>query len=226
MQAILRLHRLSHACHRRGLRGASRLIDGLIRLAFAAALPGRARLGEGVFLHHSGLGLVVNGAAEIGPGCELGVHVVLGGNGRGPGAPRLGAGAVVLAGAKLLGPVEIGAGAVVAANALVREDVPPRCLVAGQPATIRRRDIDPAAYRHRPDADVSRAKHLPAGSASGGIEPPLGARRALSGARPGAPGREGPQGPDATLEAEGPAPPRQGRCSPAEILDTGTHRAL
>ncbi|QDL94718.1 hypothetical protein FDP22_22860 (plasmid) [Paroceanicella profunda] len=197
MQAILRLHRLSHACHRHGLHRLSRVLDGLVRFVFGAALPGRARVGPGVFLHHSGLGLVINGAAEVGPGCEIGVHVVLGGNGRGPGAPRLGAGAVVLAGAKLLGPVEVGAGAVVAANAVVRDDVPPRTLVAGQPATIRRRDIDPARYRHQPGPDVSRAKQAGGravavhgeASASGGIEPPLGAGRR---ARPVPPGPEGP----------------------------------
>jgi sugar O-acyltransferase (sialic acid O-acetyltransferase NeuD family) len=37
----------------------------------------------------------------------------------------------------------IGAGAVVAAGAVVLADVPERCLVAGVPATVRQRDIEP-----------------------------------------------------------------------------------
>ncbi len=43
--------------------------------------------------------------------------------------------AVVAAGAVLLPGVRIGAGALVGAHALVREDVPPRTVVAGRPAT-------------------------------------------------------------------------------------------
>ncbi len=120
-----------------------------------------------MFFHHSGLGVVINNACVIERGCEIGVHVVLGGRAPLPGAPRLQRDVIVHAGARIIGPVQIGEGSVVAANAVVMADVPARCLVAGVPATIRRRDIDNSAYRH--DAPTP-----PAGEAldAGGIDLP------------------------------------------------------
>jgi serine O-acetyltransferase len=154
VQVIARLQRLSGLCRRSGLRPLSRLIDGLVRVVFAASLPGRAAIGRGVFFHHSGLGVVVNGEAVIGDGCEIGVHVVLGGRAPERGAPVLERNVIVHAGARIIGPVRVGEGCVVAANAVVLDSVPAGCLVAGVPATIRRRGIDPSAYRRdaRPHA--------------------------------------------------------------------------
>lgn len=42
----------------------------------------------------------------------------------------------------ILKGVTIGEGSVIAASSLVTKDVPPRCLVAGSPAEIKRRNID------------------------------------------------------------------------------------
>ncbi len=148
MQAITRLHQLSHACHRRGFRIGARLIDGLSRLAFAASVPGRARIARSTFFHHSGIGVVINGASVIEENCEIGVHVVLGGRAPIVGAPHLEPDVIVHAGARIIGPIRIGRGSVVAANAVVLEDMPPRSLVAGVPAKVRRSDIDNSAYRH------------------------------------------------------------------------------
>lgn len=147
MQAIARLQRWSGRCHRAGLRPLSRLLDGVVRVVFAAALPGRATIGPGVFFHHSGLGVVVNGDAVIGADCEIGVHVVLGGRAPERGAPVLERGVIVHAGARLVGPITIGAGSVVAANAVVLDSVPPGSLVAGVPARVLRGGIDAVAYR-------------------------------------------------------------------------------
>lgn len=152
MQPIARLQRLSNGFHRRGLRPISRALDLLSRLFFAAAVPGRATIGKDVFFHHGGLGVVINGLSVIEEGCEVGVHVVLGGRAPVRGAPHLGRNVIVHAGARLIGPITIGEGCVVAANAVVIEDVPPFCLVAGVPAMIKREGIDNTAYRH--DAPV------------------------------------------------------------------------
>lgn len=52
------------------------------------------------------------------------------------GTPILGDNVIVFAGAKLLGAINIGNKAVIAANAVVTKDVPPNCIVAGNPAKI------------------------------------------------------------------------------------------
>jgi serine O-acetyltransferase len=59
---------------------------------------------------------------------------VIGGRSELPGAPVIGDGAKIGAGAKVLGPITIGAGARVGANAVVIHDVPPGASVAGVPA--------------------------------------------------------------------------------------------
>ena len=148
MQAIMKLYRLSHALHLHGWRRASRVVEGLIRVGFSASLPGRASIADDVFFHHSGLGVVINGDAVIESGCEIGVHVVLGGRAPQRGAPHIEEKVIVHAGAKLIGPIRIGAGSVVAANAVVLEDMPARSLIAGVPAVAKGANIDVELYRH------------------------------------------------------------------------------
>lgn len=153
MQLIVRLHRWSHLARNRGLRPLSRLIDGVSRLLFAAAVPGRARIAKSVHFHHSGLGVVINGASVIEDDCEIGVHVVLGGKTPLAGAPHLEKGVIVHAGAQIIGPIRIGAGSVIAANAVVLDDVPANSMVAGIPAIVKRSAIDSRLYRHAAPAD-------------------------------------------------------------------------
>ncbi len=149
MQFILRLHRLSSRLHQAQMGMLSRSIDGIVRVFFAASLPGRARIGERVFFHHSGLGVVVNALCVIEDDCEIGVHVVLGGRTPEIGAPYLGRGVIVHAGARIIGPVRIGAGAVVGANAVVLDDVPGGGLAVGVPAVVKRLGVDCREYSHQ-----------------------------------------------------------------------------
>ena len=147
MQMILRLHRLSALLHRARLAPLSRAVDGVSRIVFGASLPGRARIGDNVFLHHSGLGVVVNGLSVIEDDCEIGVHVVLGGRTPEIGAPHLERGVIVHAGARIIGPVRVGAGAVIGANAVVLADVPRESLAVGVPAVVKR--LERPTYAHR-----------------------------------------------------------------------------
>ncbi|PZR32159.1 serine O-acetyltransferase [Caulobacter segnis] len=151
MALLNTIQRLSHRLYGAKLAPLGRALDGLSRLMFAASVPGRAKIGRNVFFHHGGLGVVINNRATIGDDCEIGVHVVLGGKAPIIGAPTLERGVIVHAGARLIGPITIGEGSIVAANAVVIEDVPARCVVAGVPAVVKRRDIDNRLYRH--DAD-------------------------------------------------------------------------
>lgn len=148
MQGIAALQRFSRLLHLSGLRFGSRIIDAISRLIFAASIPGRANIGKNVFFHHSGLGVVINGASVIGDNCEVGVHVVLGGRAPLAGAPHVEQGVIIHAGAKLIGPIRIGAGSVIAANAVVVSDMPANVLIAGIPAIVKKTDIDNRAYRH------------------------------------------------------------------------------
>jgi serine O-acetyltransferase len=148
VQLIKMLHSFSHACDARGIRAASRLIDLVSRILFAASVPGRSRIGKNVFFHHSGLGVVINSASVIEDDCEIGVHVVLGGRAPIIGAPHLEQGVIVHAGARIIGPIRIGRGAVIGANAVILEDVAPHSLVVGVPGVVKRSGIDREAY-HR-----------------------------------------------------------------------------
>lgn len=56
------------------------------------------------------------------------------------GRPTLRKGCTICAGAIVLGPIEIGEGSTVGAGAVVTKNVPPHCIVVGNPARIIRRD--------------------------------------------------------------------------------------
>lgn len=147
MQTIMRLIQVSQRLNRGSLRSLSRVVDGSIRLLFGASIPGRANIAPDVFFHHSGLGVVINGASIIEGGCEIGVHVVLGGRAPEKGAPHLERGVIVHTGARLIGPIRIGQGAIIAANAVVIGNVPAHTLVAGVPGVVKRQGIDTTRYQ-------------------------------------------------------------------------------
>ena len=117
-------------------------MDTLIRLVYSARIPGGAQIGAGTHFSHNALAVVINHHAVIGERCMIGTHVVLGGRSPHPGAPLIEDNVVLSAGVMVLGPFRVGSGSVIAANSVVIEDVPPGCLAAGIPATIKRRDID------------------------------------------------------------------------------------
>jgi serine O-acetyltransferase len=145
-QAILAMQHLGHALLRARIPVLPRLLEFLVRIVYAAAIPARARIGKNVHFGHNALAVIINAEAEIGARCFIGSHVVIGGDARRFGAPILEEEVVVHAGAMILGPIRIGRGAVIAAQALVLEDVPPFALVAGSPARIVRTEIEPADY--------------------------------------------------------------------------------
>ena len=63
----------------------------------------------------------------------------------------------------ILPGVRVGDGAIVAAGAIVTKDVPARCLVAGNPARIIKRDILTGPYGRLHDADLREAELARAG---------------------------------------------------------------
>ncbi len=88
----------------------------------------------GVFLTHGQV--VIGSVVEIRRGAVIGPSVTIGTRNGNWDGPKVGAGAQIGAGAKLMGPVRVGDGARVEANAVVIADVPARATVSGIPGRV------------------------------------------------------------------------------------------
>jgi serine O-acetyltransferase len=99
-------------------------------------IPASCDIGPGLYIGHFGT-IVVHGDVRMGRGCSLSQDTTVGSAGVGKaGAPRLGDGVYVAAGARVLGPVRVGDRAVVGANAVVIRDVPDDATAVGVPARV------------------------------------------------------------------------------------------
>jgi serine O-acetyltransferase len=83
-------------------------------------------------------GFVVGETAAVGDNCSFLHAVTLGGSGKETGDrhPKIGAGVLIGAGAKILGNIHIGNCSRIAAGSVVLTDVPPHMTVAGVPARV------------------------------------------------------------------------------------------
>jgi serine O-acetyltransferase len=132
-------YRLSRALWLSGRETLALAVKAQFTRALSVEIWPQAQIGRGVWIDH-GLGLVIGQTAVIEEDVSLWHGVTLGSNfvDMGEGRhPTLRRGAVIGAGALILGPVEIGAGATVAAGAIVTRDVPPGHVVAGARAADR-----------------------------------------------------------------------------------------
>lgn len=131
------------------LKIASQILTGI-------DLPCEAQVGDRLVIEHFG-GIIISGDTVIGHDVVIRHGVTLGLRRTGvAGAPTVGNGVDIGAGAKILGPVKIGDGAVIGANAVVLCDVPAGALAAGIPAVIKHRRAkphEPAAARLALDAE-------------------------------------------------------------------------
>jgi serine O-acetyltransferase len=110
-----------------------------VQITTGIDLPCEARVGRRLVIEHFG-GIVISGDSVIGDDVTLRHGVTLGLRHTGvAGAPVVGNGVDIGAGAKILGPVQVGHGAVIGANAVVLCDVPPGALAVGVPARIKLR---------------------------------------------------------------------------------------
>lgn len=116
---------------------AYRALFRSVRNFYGIELPYSADVGRRVVFEHQH-GIVIHGGTVIGDDCIIRQGVTLGNRSlEDPaGAPVLGKGVNVGAGAKILGRVRVGAGARIGANAVVLEDVPAGALAVGVPARI------------------------------------------------------------------------------------------
>lgn len=144
------MHRWAHACWRAGFKWLGRFISHIARGLTGIEIHPGATIGRRVFIDH-GFGVVIGETAEIGDDCTIYQGVTLGGTSLSKGAkrhPTLGRGAIIGAGAKVLGAFTVGEGAKVGSNAVVVKEVPPGATAVGNPARI----IEKEALNARDDA--------------------------------------------------------------------------
>jgi serine O-acetyltransferase len=142
----LLIHRAAHALWNAGLKWLGRFLSHFGRWFTGIEIHPGARIGRRFFIDH-GMGVVIGETSEIGDDCTLYHGVTLGGTSwnKGKRHPTLGAGVVVGAGAKILGPIHIGDGAKVGSNAVVVKDVPKGATAVGIPARILEENAGPAS---------------------------------------------------------------------------------
>ncbi|MDB5729773.1 MAG: cysE [Noviherbaspirillum sp.] len=141
LHAII-MHRWAHACWSNGLKWLGRFISHVARVLTGIEIHPGATIGRRVFIDH-GFGVVIGETAEIGDDCTIYQGVTLGGTSLHKGAkrhPTLGRGAIIGAGAKVLGAFTVGEGAKIGSNAVVVKEVPPGATAVGNPAHIVQKD--------------------------------------------------------------------------------------
>lgn len=123
--------------------------DGLIRFfrtryyfklanSFGVEIPLNVSIGKGFIIWHT-QGIVLHENTIIGDNCAILHQVTMGNSYKNPTyAPKIGSGAIIGAGAKIIGPVSVGDYVTVGANAVVTHDLPDYCTAAGIPARILR----------------------------------------------------------------------------------------
>ncbi|OAY65443.1 putative serine acetyltransferase 2 [Ananas comosus] len=128
----LQSYRIAHVLWNRGRKVLALALQSRISEVFAVDIHPAARIGEGILLDH-GTGLVIGETAVVGNW-----GVTLGGTGKehGDRHPKIGQGALIGAGATILGNIVVGEGAMIAAGSLVLKDVPPHSMAVGNPAKI------------------------------------------------------------------------------------------
>lgn len=116
----------------------ARFIEARMQVRFGIFISHKAQLGKIVLKHP--VGLVIGEGVTLEDNVTLYQHVTLGGRRIGDSRqdkyPFVSEGAVIYAGAVVLGDVFIGKNAVVGANAVVLSDVPDGATVAGVPAKV------------------------------------------------------------------------------------------
>ena len=140
----LQTHRVAHALWQRERFDMAHCLSSLASCAFGVDIHPAVPIGSGVMLDHA-TGIVIGETAVVEDGVTIFQGVTLGATGkqRGDRHPKVRQGALLGAGAKVLGNIEVGRDSRVGAGSVVLDPVPAYCTVAGVPArVVRTRDDD------------------------------------------------------------------------------------
>lgn len=134
------LHRFCQFWWGLELRALARFFANISRILTGIEIHPEAQIGERLFIDH-GTGVVIGQTAIIEDDVTIYHGVTLGGvGGEGQGTekrhPTIKSGAIIGAGAQVLGDITVGEGAKIGANSVVTNDVPPHSTALGIPARI------------------------------------------------------------------------------------------
>ena len=148
----VRRHKRAHKAYLKGHFFRARLINFRTYQKTGIDIHSGAQIGERLFIDH-GTGVVIGETSVIGDDVTIYQGATLGGTGKDTGKrhPTIGSGAIIGAGAKVLGPITIGEHVKVGAGAIVLKDVPAYCTVVGNPGRVVR------GPEKRPDIDLNHA---------------------------------------------------------------------
>jgi len=132
-------HRVAHQLWLDDDKNLALAIKSTLGRALNTDIHPAAHIGSGTWLDH-GLGFVVGETAVIEDDVSIWHNVTLGSTLTDSGAtrhPRIKRGAVIGAGAMILGDITVGEGATVAAGAIVLDDVPAARVIVGHKASLK-----------------------------------------------------------------------------------------
>ncbi len=130
-------HRYANFLYRIRLRLLARMTSQFAKWLTGIEIHPAAKIAGGVFIDH-GAGVVIGETAEIEEGVVIYQGVTLGGTGKEKGKrhPTIKKGAMISAGAKVLGGFTVGEYAKIGAGAVVLKEVPPYATVVGVPGIV------------------------------------------------------------------------------------------
>lgn len=130
-------HRFSHFLFKHHLKTLAEIICQITRRRTGIEIHPAAKIAAGVFIDH-GAGVVIGETAEVEQDVVIYQGVTLGGTGKEHGKrhPTVKRGAILSAGAKILGGFTVGEYAKIGAGAVVLKEVPPYATVVGVPARV------------------------------------------------------------------------------------------
>ena len=159
----LLFHRIAHWFYNKGLRFIPRLISALGMFLTMIDIHPAAKFGRRVFIDH-GVGVVIGETTVIGDDVLIYQQVTLGGvsTDKGKRHPTIKKGAVIGAGAKVLGNISIGEYAKIGANSVVVKPVPDCSTAIGIPAHVieKGRCKDPFMHNMLPDINKEMFEYL------------------------------------------------------------------
>ncbi len=133
----LQAYRVAHWLWKQHREALALFLQNRISVVFGVDIHPAARIGKGIMLDHA-TGIVIGETAVVEDNVSIMQSVTLGGTGKESGDrhPKVRAGVLISAGAKILGNIEIGEGAKVGAGSVVLKPVEPHTTVSGVPAKV------------------------------------------------------------------------------------------